>query len=242
MIVGVDEAGRGPVIGPLVVASLGIPESQINILEGLGVNDSKALTPSKRLEIRNKILKYKNWKYSIVEFSAEQIDRAMEHDTLNAIEVRLFAKAIDNIGSEYISKLILDACDINQERFGRNVSSIIRSNSKDLELISEHKADSKHLIVGAASILAKVHRDLEIERISKECGFNIGSGYPSDPKTKEAMSLLISSDSPHADLRWSWATVERAWEEAGKGKLPLRPRISQNTSGQSSIDSWYRQL
>lgn len=242
MIVGVDEAGRGPVIGPLVVASLGIPESQINILEELGVNDSKALTPSRRLEIRNKILKYKNWKYSIVEFSAEQIDRAMEHDTLNAVEVRLFAKAIDNIGSEYISKLILDACDVNQERFGRNVSSIIKSNSKDLELISEHKADSKHLIVGAASILAKVHRDLEIERISQECGFNIGSGYPSDPKTKEAMSWLISSDSPHADLRWSWATVERAWKEAGKGKLPLRPRISQNTSGQSSIDSWYRQM
>ena len=242
MIVGVDEAGRGPVIGPLVVASLGIPEAQINILEELGVNDSKALSPSRRLEIRNKILRYKNWKYSIVEFSAEQIDRAMEHDTLNNIEVKLFAKAIDNIGSEYISKLILDACDVNQERFGRNVSSMIKATSKNFDLISEHKADSKHLIVGAASILAKVHRDLEIERISKECGFKIGSGYPSDPKTKDAIPLLIAKDFPHTHLRWSWATVERAWKEAGKGKLPLRPRISQNTGGQSSVDFWYRQL
>tara|TARA_X000001036_G_scaffold196627_1_gene185268 strand:+ start:14697 stop:15425 length:729 start_codon:yes stop_codon:yes gene_type:complete len=242
MIVGVDEAGRGPVIGPLVVASLGIPESQINILEELGVNDSKALSPSKRLEIRNKILTYKNWKYSIVEFSAEQIDRAMEHDTLNSIEVRLFAKAINDIGSEHISKLILDACDVNQERFGRNVYARIKPTSEKLELISEHKADSKHLIVGAASILAKVHRDLEIERIKQECGFQIGSGYPSDPKTKDAIPSMITGDLPHINLRWSWATVERAWKEAGKGKLPLRPRISQNARGQSSLDSWYRQL
>ena len=242
MIVGVDEAGRGPVIGPLVVASLGIPESQINILQELGVNDSKALSPSKRLEIRDKILTYKNWKFSIVEFSAEQIDRAMEHDTLNSIEVRLFAKAIENIDPTQISKLILDACDVNQERFGRNVSARINKTPKNLELISEHKADSKYLIVGAASILAKVHRDLEIERISHECGFNIGSGYPSDPNTKDAITSLITGELPHTHLRWSWATVERAWKEAGKGEVPLRPRISQNTSGQSSIDSWYRQL
>ena len=64
----------------------------------------------------------------------------------------------------------------------------------------------------------------------------------SDPKTKDAIPLLITNDSPHTHLRWSWATVERAWKEAGKGKLPLRPRISQNTGGQSSVDSWYRQL
>ena len=95
MIVGVDEAGRGPVIGPLVVASLGIPEAQINILEELGVNDSKALSPSRRLEIRNKILKYKNWKYSIVEFSAEQIDRSMEHDTLNNVCLLYTSDAAD---------------------------------------------------------------------------------------------------------------------------------------------------
>ena len=242
MIVGVDEAGRGPVIGPLVVASLGIPESQLHILEELGVNDSKALTPSKRLEIRNKILFHKNWKYSIVEFSAEEIDRSMEHHSLNDIEVRLFAKAIDNIDSALISKLILDACDVNQERFGRNVCDKMKPTSNNFELISEHKADSKHLVVGAASILAKVHRDLEIDRISRECGIKIGSGYPSDPKTKEAIPSLISGESPHIHLRWSWATVERAWKKAGKGKLPTRPRISQNTFGQSSLDTWYRQL
>ena len=242
MIVGVDEAGRGPVIGPLVVASLGIPESQLHILEELGVNDSKVLTPSKRLEIRNKILFHKNWKYSIVEFSAEQIDCSMTNNTLNDIEVRLFAKAIDNIGSNQVSKLILDACDVNEERFGRNVYNKIKKPSNILELISEHKADSKHPVVGAASILAKVHRDLEIERISQDIGMKIGSGYPSDPKTKEVIPLLISGELPHIHLRWSWATVERAWKKAGKGKLPTRPRISQNTFGQSSLDTWYRQL
>ena len=242
MIVGVDEAGRGPVIGPLVVASLGIPESELHTLEELGVNDSKSLSHSKRLKIRNKILAQENWKYSIVEFSAEQIDCSMTHNTLNDIEVRLFAKAIDNIGPNQVSKLILDACDVNEERFGRNVYNKIERPSNILELISEHKADSKHLVVGAASILAKVHRDLEIERISQDIGMKIGSGYPSDPKTKEAIPSLISGEFPHAHLRWSWATVERAWKEAKKGKLPTRPRKSENTFGQSSLDAWYRQM
>tara|TARA_B100000902_G_scaffold160459_2_gene156156 strand:- start:9137 stop:9865 length:729 start_codon:yes stop_codon:yes gene_type:complete len=238
MIGGVDEAGRGPVIGPLVVASLAIPESEIEILSEFGVNDSKVLSATKRLEIRNKILTQKNWKYSIVEFSAEQIDRAMEYENLNSIEVKLFAKSIQEIGAHNITKLILDACDVNEERFGRNVTNKVESFSKNTTLISEHKADAKHLIVGAASILAKVHRDLEIERISKECGLEIGSGYPSDPKTKKVIPVLISEDLPYIHLRWSWATVKRAWVEAGKGKLPLRPRKSENVEGQTSLDSW----
>ncbi len=238
MIVGVDEAGRGPVIGPLVVASLAIPESEIYMLEEWGVSDSKALSPSRRMEIRNKILEQNNWKYSIIEFTAEQIDRAMEHENLNSIEVKLFAEAIEKIGSKLVTKLILDACDVNEARFGRNVVSKLKSFSNDSELISEHKADLKHLIVGAASILAKVSRDLAIKQISEECGFEIGSGYPSDPNTKKILSKLISGDSPSIYLRWSWKTVERAWKEAGKGIVPLRPRNSAKQTGQSSLDSW----
>ncbi len=238
MIAGVDEAGRGPVIGPLVVATLAVPMSDLGILSQFGVDDSKTISATKRLEIRNKILSQKNWRYSIVEFSAEQIDRAMEHENLNAIEVRLFAQAIENIGSEEISKLILDACDVNEERFGRNVISKIKLIDNKIELISEHKADSNHLIVGAASILAKVHRDLAIKKIQDECGFEIGSGYPSDPKTKKAISLLISGEFPHVHLRWSWATVKRAWKKAERGNLPLRPRTNQNSVGQASLDSW----
>jgi len=238
MILGVDEAGRGPVIGPLVVAALAIPQSEIGKLSEMGVNDSKALSPSKRMEIRNKILQENTWKHCIICFSAEQIDRAMEHDNLNAIEVQLFAKSIEGIGTENVSKLVLDACDVNEERFGRNVTSRLRRFPDDSELISEHKADSRHLIVGAASILAKVHRDLEVEQIANECGVEIGSGYPSDPKTRMALPLLLAADSPHEHLRWSWATVKRAWNESGRGTVPMRPRITENVGGQTSLDTW----
>ncbi len=240
MIIGVDEAGRGPVIGPLVVAALAIPQSEIGKLSKMGVDDSKVLSSSKRLEIRNQIFQEKTWKHCIICFSAEQIDRAMEHDNLNAIEVQLFAKSIEGIEIEIetVSKLILDACDVNEARFGRNVISKLRTFSEDSELISEHKADSRHLIVGAASILAKVHRDLEVEKIADECGIEIGSGYPSDPKTKEALPLLLVENLPHKHLRWSWATVKKAWKESGRGKVPMRPRITQNVGGQTSLDTW----
>ncbi len=238
MILGVDEAGRGPVIGPLVVAALAIPQSEIGKLSEMGVDDSKMLSSSKRLEIRNKIVEEKTWKHCIICFSAEQIDRAMEHETLNDIEVQLFAKSIEGIGVENVSKLILDACDVNEARFGRNVTSKLRTFPENSELISEHKADSKHLIVGGASILAKVHRDLEIEQIADECGIEIGSGYPSDPKTRGAVPLLLTEDFPHEHLRWSWSTVKKAWKESGKGNVPLRPRITQNVSGQTSLDTW----
>ena len=238
MILGVDEAGRGPVIGPIVVAALGIPESEINELTDMGVNDSKVLSPSKRMEIRNKILQRDGWEHHIISFSAEQIDRAMEHENLNSIEVRLFAQAIEGIGSHKVSKLVLDACDVDEARFGRNVSSKLQKFGTNSELISEHKADARHLIVGAASILAKVHRDLEVERIASECGLDIGSGYPSDPKTKASLTSLISGKIPHNDLRWSWATVKNGWRDAGKGEVPLRPRNSEFISGQTSLDGW----
>ena len=238
MILGVDEAGRGPVIGPIVVAALGVPESEISELRDMGVNDSKVLSPSKRTEIRNKIMQRDGWEHHIISFSAEQIDRAMEHENLNLIEVRLFAQAIEGIGSHKVSKLVLDACDVDEARFGRNVTTKLQKFSRDSELISEHKADSRHLIVGAASILAKVHRDLEVERIATECGLDIGSGYPSDPKTKASLATLIAGKTPHTELRWSWATVKNGWKEMGKGDVPLRPRNTEISSGQTSLDGW----
>ena len=74
-----------------------------------------------------------------------------------------------------------------------------------LKLISKHKADSTHRIVGAASIVAKVTRDKIIKEIGKEIGLDIGSGYPSDPKSKSALIELCNGDTPHNCLRWNWS-------------------------------------
>ena len=77
-------------------------------------------------------------------------------------------------------------------------------------------------MAGAASILAKVKRDAEISRIAEDVGFSVGSGYPSDTITRNAVRVLVSGDLPHTDLRWSWSTVSDLWTEAHSTPVPTR--------------------
>ena len=90
---------------------------------------------------------------------------------------------------------------------------------KSWKLISKHKADSTHRIVGAASIVAKVTRDKIIKEIGKEIGLDIGSGYPSDPKSKSALIELCNGDTPHYCLRWNWSSIRKYWIQNKKSKF-----------------------
>ena len=94
---------------------------------------------------------------------------------------------------------------------------------KGCSVTSEHKADAKHRIVGGASIVAKVVRDRIMKELQVGLGFEIGSGYPSDPNTIKALPELIRKEAIHPDVRWSWATVERFWEKHYSSPLPKRP-------------------
>lgn len=209
MKIGVDEAGRGPVIGPLVVCAFAaISESE---LAELGVKDSKLLTVKKREEIYSKLIEMP---HNVVICSPERIDNS---DNLNQLEVELFAEALSVMPN---GEIMLDACDVDAERFARNVSNL-----SNKECQAEHKADESHLAVGAASVIAKVTRDNLIKEISENLGFDVGSGYPSDPKTIEAVKKLVQGNTPHECLRWSWKTVEKAWG----GKTPPRPNSNQRT-------------
>tara|TARA_B100002051_G_C16597702_1_gene566291 strand:+ start:156 stop:926 length:771 start_codon:yes stop_codon:yes gene_type:complete len=237
MIVGVDEAGRGPVLGPLVVAAVAIPATDLQRLIDLGVDDSKNLTPTKREELSRMIHGGKNWHISIIECSPERIDLTMEKKTLNDLEVELFGEAIDGLGINHIEELVLDACDTNEARFGQNVTSRISSVELVKSVISKHGADADHPVVGAASIVAKVHRDKVIETIAKIRGFNVGSGYPSDPNTRSVLPALLSNEHPDPDLRWGWKTVKQHWSDLGRGLPPRRSEIVEGQR-QSRIDQW----
>jgi ribonuclease HII len=237
MIVGVDEAGRGPVLGPLVVAAVAIPSTDLQRLIDLGVDDSKNLTPTKREELSRVIHEEQNWHISIIECSPERIDLTMEKKTLNDLEVDLFGEAIDGLGINHIEELILDACDTNEARFGQNVTSRISSVEVVKSVISKHRADADHLVVGAASIVAKVHRDKAIEAIAKNRGFNVGSGYPSDPNTQSVLPILLSNEHPDPDLRWGWKTVKQYFSDSGRGLPPRRSEIA-GGQRQSRIDQW----
>jgi len=209
MNIGVDEAGRGPVIGPLVVCAFA-STSQSHLRE-LGVKDSKDLSVKRRNDLFP-ILSM--MPHKVIVCSPERIDNSTN---LNTLEVELFAEALAAMPD---GEIMLDACDVNANRFANNVSKL-----SGRVCSAEHKADENHPEVSAASIIAKVTRDRIVSEISEELGFDIGSGYPSDPKTKAAVIELIKGDKPHDCLRWSWKTVENAWG----GTPPLRPNASQQT-------------
>ena len=239
--IGVDEAGRGPSIGPLVVCALSIPRGDRVILTDLGVDDSKNLTKTRRESIHSEIIaisESRDWEIGLIHCDAESIDLWMESGTLNSLEVRAFADAIAKVTEGSLEfNLFLDACDVDAERFGRNVSSTLGGLGGDCRVFSKHRMDSEDVVTGAASIIAKVNRDWAMEKLSRELGIDLGSGYPSDPKSKIAVEDLCRGDPPPECLRRKWKNVERAW--VAHHRKPIPSRTIEGPSGvQSALDKW----
>ena len=200
-ILGVDEAGRGSVLGPLVIAGVVIPQKMENVIDNMGVKDSKRLTPKRREVLSRKLKKMFDW--DIVVYSAQDIDNMRAQGiNLNEIERRGMQELILKLDCD---KVIVDAVDVKPERFQDKLQ---RATSKDVK--AEHKADDKYLQVGAASIIAKQTRDDAIAEINKayEDVGGIGSGYPSDPATKEFLSNYTYAQMPDF-VRKSWSTVAK---------------------------------
>ena len=180
LICGIDEAGRGPVLGPLVMCGLLIKEEDEKKLVKIKVKDSKLLTKEKRESLFPKI-KDISYKYEILIIEPDEIDEAVNgHDwlNLNKLEANKTAEILNLLNP---NKAIIDAPSNNIASYKRYLMKFVKN--KKIEIILEHKADLNHVVVGAASIIAKVTRDDEIERIKKEIKVDFGSGYMSDPKT-----------------------------------------------------------
>ncbi len=207
-ICGVDEAGRGPVMGPLVVCAFMVDDD--SVLRELGVKDSKKVAPKKREELA---LKLKDvGKYEITIMDAEDIDVLRQRYTLNVIEAKLFASVIEKLGP--CQAAYLDAADSNEEEFGRQVARELGEGGKNIQITSKHGADDIYPVVSAASIMAKTTRDSIIKRYEEELGQPIGSGYPSDQKTIDFLKSYYSEHGkmpPHT--RMSWKTVGRLINE-----------------------------
>lgn len=201
-IVGIDEAGRGSVIGPLVLCGVVIKENRIKFLERLDVKDSKKISPKKRVVLSRKIRKITD--YHLVKITAQDIDILRAHDVnLNQIEKIGMRKIINKSEAD---TSIIDCFDVKPDRLKNEMETFF----PELTVITEHNAEDKYTVVAAASIVAKVERDLEIAKIRKEFK-DIGSGYPSDPKTIEF--LKNSYDDLPDFVRKSWSTIERIGED-----------------------------
>ena len=198
LVCGIDDAGRGSVLGPLVIAGIVIKQTKINQLKKQGIRDSKKLTPLARERLYKIIINTVD-NYYVVRISPKIIDKSVFNHSLNHLEARYMAKVISKLSP---SIAFVDSCDVNTRRFGKEISKLtVHSKIK-----SYHHADSKFVVVSAASILAKVSRDKIIARLNKK--YDIGSGYPSDPKTKSFLKKSIKRNETFAFLRKSWKPVQ----------------------------------
>ncbi len=199
LICGVDDAGRGSVLGPLVIAGISIEKNKIKQLVKIGVKDSKQLSPQSREKLYDQILSIVDG-YHVAKISPRIIDKNVNKNLLNQLEANYMAKVIKKLeaGSSYV-----DSCDVNPKRFGLYISNIAKTG----KIISSHHADRKYPVVSAASIIAKVSRDREIEKLRKS--HDLGSGYPSDSKTMEFIKNWISqNDGVPVFVRKSWKPVK----------------------------------
>ena len=199
-ICGVDDAGRGSMIGPMVIAGISIEKKNIPKLRKLGVRDSKKLSPKKRELLYKEIIKLVD-DYHVIRIPPKTIDKYVFRHNLNHLEAKKMAAVITHLKSE-IS--YVDSCDVNATRFGREISDL----SNKSKVRSYHYADSRFVVVSAASIIAKVSRDRSIVRLNKN--YEFGSGYPSDKKSVNFVKKLVSAKKPlPSSVRKSWRPVQK---------------------------------
>ncbi|HJW19709.1 MAG TPA: ribonuclease HII [Candidatus Nitrosotalea sp.] len=199
LVCGVDDAGRGSVLGPLVIAGISIERKNIKQLVKIGVKDSKQLSPQLREKLYGKILDLVEG-YYVAKIPPKTIDKSVSKNLLNQLEADYMAKVIKKLeaGSSYV-----DSCDVNPKRFGLYISNLAKTG----KIISSHHADQKYPVVSAASIIAKVNRDRAIEKLRKN--HDLGSGYPSDPKTMRFIKQWISQNgNVPVFVRKSWKPVK----------------------------------
>ena len=218
---GADEAGRGAILGPLVVSIVGVKSSGIRRLSDIGVRDSKLLSEKKRKRLYDDIVSVAS-AVKIKCITPAEINEAMGNDiSLNEVEAKHFSQMFDSI-EEDVSAVYLDSPDVIPERFGVRfcmysvkptrvvgVKSDTEKGVRYTRIISEHKADARYPVVSAASIIAKVTRDAEIAKLQKRLKLKIGSGYPSDELTIKTIRDNLKHEGLGEHIRFRWSTIDR---------------------------------
>lgn len=201
-VLGIDEAGRGSLVGPLVVGGFCASEERLGELVVLGAKDSKALSPEARERVFAGLGAIGAAAH--VALAPRTIDGAVRHGRLNDLEADAFARIIRTLDPDVA---YVDACDPNERRFGRRVARLAGGRTR---VIARHHADRDFPIVGAASVVAKVRRDRAVARLRTQLGDGLGSGYPSDPRTIRFVRAALAEAGPLPPwVRGSWATMQR---------------------------------
>ncbi len=199
-ILGIDEAGKGPVLGPLVLCGYMIDSKDKNKLKKLNVKDSKLLTKKKREEIAPELRKIAKY-HMLLKVDAKDIDENKKTSNLNKLEIAKMQEIINTLKPD---KVIIDAFEVNTRAFKQKIKAGLKN--KKVKLVCENFADKNHVEVSAASVLAKVCRDDCIHSLREKYGFN-GSGYPSDERTIMFLKDWLEKNNELPDfVRKSWYT------------------------------------
>jgi len=221
-IIGVDDAGRGPIIGPMIIAGVLFDKSADAVLRKHGVKDSKMLLPAAR-ERLSKDIKSLSIAYEIVKILPAEIDDAVTSGfNLNSLEANKMAYTINQLadGLEKDAKITVYVdCPSNNIPAWTNVLKKY-INRKEMNFKVEHKCDVNHVECSAASVLAKVTRDEEVRKIKKQYNIECGSGYPADPICVEFLKTSKAKELAEKGLiRKSWQTWKNHNKEAEQKKL-----------------------
>ena len=224
---GIDDAGRGPVIGPMVLAGCLIDEKTATKFRRWGVRDSKQLTPKRREFLAQKI-KDEAEIFEIVLADADEINKKQDSGTnLNMLEAEKTAKIINKINNPISQrdhpkdrkiKVIVDCPSTSIVKWRDLLMTKIKDLS-NLEIVCEHKADKNHVSVSAASILAKSTREKEMDKLKEKYGKEMGSGYTSDPTTTKFLTKNVIKHKDSGIFRKNWSTWKKAQAKTEQKKL-----------------------
>lgn len=215
--IGIDDAGRGPVIGPMILAGCAVRGEALDELKKIGAKDSKLLSQKKREEIEKKIINIAD-SYIVLKVYPDQItslnEAGVRLNEVEGIEVANIINKLTEKGGRY--KIIIDCPSVNLSAWKDYVTN--KAGCLDgAELLVEHKADYNHISVACASILAKCEREREMDKL-RAIYPDIGSGYPSDPKTKEFIKKNAIKLKDKNIFRKTWSTYKNAVEGIGFDK------------------------
>lgn len=211
LVLGIDDSGRGPLIGPMILAGILVDAEQETLLKKEGVADSKTILHPKRIVLA-KTIKQNSYAHHITKTFPTELDNSLQTGTnLNTLEAKKVAEIINEINKgKYLKekiKVIIDCPSVNTTAWKNTLIKFI-TNTSNLIIYCEHKADVNHVSVSAASILAKVTREEEVAKLKEKYG-DLGSGYPSDPTTKAFLKAHGHSLSNAGIFRKTWSTWKK---------------------------------
>jgi ribonuclease HII len=209
MQIGADEAGKGPVLGPMVAAAVRAPADAVPA----AVDDSKRLASTRREDLADRLRSAAPVDVGVAVVTPARIDDP--GTDMNSLTVAAQVEAVAAVAVDD-DALTVDAGDVDADRFGRRIESGVDA---AVTVRSEHRADENHAHVAAASIVAKVERDARVEALANRYG-DVGSGYPSDDRTRRFLAEYVNE---HGELpacaRASWATCDDVLAAAAQSSL-----------------------